>query len=180
MREEIFPMLAIFDQVPKEMIDKSIETEEDYIGWRAIPSTITKEDLAILELDLNCKLPESYKAFLRYKYFLELRLSDIAIRFPKHLPNSKLKVLKKLNLEFHLPQKLISKGYFCFADFHDYGILAFNTNIPKDNNEFEVVVIMHDNLDQKYFYANSFKELMNFEHNRSNEFIEMMNNLNKK
>lgn len=99
MKEEIFPMMSIEDEVPKEMIDSSVEAEEDYIRWKAIPSKITDKELSSFEEELKCKLPKSYKDFLQYKYFMELQLPDIAIKFNGILPNSNLENLKEMNLK---------------------------------------------------------------------------------
>jgi len=180
MKVEIIPMTAIEEEVPLEMIDNSIDSEEDYIGWKAIKSKITIHEISKLEKDLKCKLPKSYKAFLQYKYLLELNLSDCAIRIHNVLPTSKLESLKKLNLKYHLSEEIIGKGYFYFADFYDLGLLAFDTNIPKEENEFEVIFIMHDDFENKYIYANSFKELLNLGEGYSNNFIEKLNDINKK
>lgn len=180
MKEEIFPMTAIEEEVPKEMIDNSLEAEEDYIGWKAIKSEITNSEISKLEKELKCKLPKSYKEFLQYKYFMELHLADFAIRIHNILPKSKLENLKELNLNYNLPKEIIEKGYFYFADFHDFGLLAFDTNKPKEENEFEVIFMMHDNFENKYIYAKSFKELLNFDENYSNSFIEKLNEMNKK
>lgn len=40
--------------------------------------------------------------------------------------------------------------------------------------------MMHDNLEDKYVYAKSFKELMNHDKDQSNKFIERLNKMNKK
>jgi len=177
MKEEFFPMTAPEEIVPKEMIDLSIDAEEEYIGWKAIPSKITNEEILRLENDLKCKLPKSYKEFLQYKYFMELHLPDIAIRIHNILPDSKLENLRYMNLEVNVPEEIIEKGYFYFGDFSDYGLLVFDTNKLKEENEFEVIFMMHDDFESKYIYANSFTELMNFDENQSNRFIEKLNNL---
>ncbi|MFK8006055.1 MAG: SMI1/KNR4 family protein [Saprospiraceae bacterium] len=179
MREQFFPMTGIIEEVPKEMIDLSLETEEDYIGWKAIPSQITDKELLEFEEELNCKLPNSYKHFLQYKYFMELHLQDVAIRLHHFFPKSKLEKLEKMNLDSSFSKEILRKGYFYFADFYDFGLLTFDTNQPKEENEFEIVFFMYDDLKNKYLYSKSFTELMNSDENQSNNFIERLNQLDK-
>ena len=94
MKKDFFSMTSIKSEVPEEMIDASLETEGDYIGWKAISSEITNNEILKFEEELKCKLPKPYKEFLKYKYFIELHLSDISIRLHNILPKSKLDKLK--------------------------------------------------------------------------------------
>lgn len=176
MRKDVFPMMTCTDNFPKEMIDESIECEDEgYFGWKPIPSTISDDEIVQLESDLNCQLPKSYKSFLQYLYFEELYFEDPAIRFPKNLPNKSLQSLKEKNLEYHDPEMIIDKGYFYFADFDDYGLLVFDTNKPAIDNEFEILYIDHEEFEDKYLYAKNFTEFMNFDAHQSNRFIEFLN-----
>src|SRR2546430_15625283 len=72
--------------LPDMMIDSSIPPSNDWIGWRAIPSTVTEEDLDELEAKLNLTLPPSYRAFLQYKHFCEL--TEWGLRFNRHIIGS--------------------------------------------------------------------------------------------
>lgn len=54
MKEEIFPMTGIEGFVPEEMIDESIEKEDDYVGWKAIESDISDQDILNLEKKVKC------------------------------------------------------------------------------------------------------------------------------
>lgn len=175
MKKEHFPMTAVAEEVPTSMVDLSIEAEEDYIGWNAIPSTIDDEEISEFEQELNCTLPTSYKQFLQYKFFMELHLEDTAIKLHNILPDTRMEHFKIMNINMAPRDEIIDKGYFYFADFHDYGSLLFDMNQPKEDNEFEVLLVMQDDLDDKHVYAKSFTELLNFDKNQSNRFIEKYN-----
>lgn len=178
MRKDVFPMMTFYDNFPQEMVDESIECEDQgYFGWKPIPSTISNDEIAQLESDLNCKLPKSYKVFLQYLHFAELYLDDIAIGFPKNLPSQLPQLLKERN-EYY-DGELVNNGYFQFADFHDYGLLVFDTNKPIVDNEFEVLYIDHEEFEDKFLYAKNFTELMNYDAGQSNRFIEFLNTKRK-
>jgi SMI1-KNR4 cell-wall len=179
MREDIFPMMFFEEEIPIEMVDTSIESDGEYIGWKAIPSTITDSAINELEERIRFKLPDSYKGFLKYKHFAELHLEDTAIQLAKNLPKSCLEKLIEMNFETLETEYIIEQGYFYFADFQDYGLLAFNFNKPKENNEYEIVFIHHEDLENKHFYANNFDELLNFDGDESNRFIVKQNEKNK-
>ena len=175
MKDDFFPMTAVEETVPEIMKDDSMETDEDYIGWKAISSDINNNDISNLESELNCTLPESYKEYLKYKYLMELYLFDSAVKLHTILPTTKLDALREMNLNYNDPKEIIKKGYFYFADFHDYGLLTFDTNSINEENEHKIVFMMHDDLQEKYLYANSFSELLNQDSSYSNEFIDRYN-----
>ena len=73
--------------MPKEMIDSSIPSNNDWKGWKPIPSIFDDSDLNKLEKVLGIELPKSYRHFLMYKHFYELDIPDFAINFHTNLPD---------------------------------------------------------------------------------------------
>jgi hypothetical protein len=161
--------------MPNEMFDPSIEIVEDWKGWKPIPSVLDDADLNKLEQIIGTELPHSYRHFLKYKHFYELEIPDFTVCFPAHLPNKNLSGFKEWFFEFHEPELLIEKGLIHFADFEDYGLLCFDSNIKSENNEYPVVFIDHEDLTTKHHYSNDFKELMTADHERGNRFIMELN-----
>ena len=164
--------------LPEEMIDPSIETSNDWKGWKPIKSIINDDDLNQLEHKIGHQLPESYRAFLKYKHFIDLKIPDHSVEFPKHLPDKQVNFLLKLVFKHMVPELIIGKGYIYFADFQDYGLLCFNTNVKKENNEYPIVYIDHEDLECIHPYANSFLELLEGDEGRDDKFVEYLNSLN--
>ena len=163
--------------VPREMLDPSIETNNDWKGWKPIKSIIDDNDLNILERKIGYHLPPSYREFLKYKHFYDLRIPDQAVNFPHHLPDKDLNFLLEFVFNYMIPELIIGKGYIYFADFEDYGLLCFNTNVKNENNEYPIVYIDHDDLAEIHPYANNFLELLEADKDKGDKFVEYLNGL---
>ncbi|MBD0400586.1 SMI1/KNR4 family protein [Flammeovirga sp. EKP202] len=172
-KEEFFMMIP--DDIPDEMLDKSIEPSEGYQGWKPINSIIDDNDLDKVESKIGHKLPQSYREFLKYKHWFGLRIPDHAVNFPDHKPDKELSFLSEKVFEYMEPELIIGKGYIYFADFEDYGILCFDTNHEKENDEYRIVYINHEDLDDIHLYANSFTELLEADEEAGNRFIDKLN-----
>lgn len=159
-----------------EMLDDSIQAVDDWKGWRPIKSIITDEDINELEEKIARKLPQSYREYLKYKHFYKISIPDFAINLPAHLPDRSLDKLRELVFECMDPEYLIGRNYIYFADFHDYGLLCFDANESVDDNEYKIVFIDHEDYDSIHFYANNFRELLEADSERGNNFIEKLNN----
>ena len=164
--------------IPEEMLDTSIETSNDWKGWKPIKSIINDNDLNALENRIRYQLPPSYRAFLKYKHFFELRIPDLAVNFPKHLPDKELNFLLEYVFNYMVPELIIGKGYIYFADFEDYGLLCFNTNEKSENNEYPVVYIDHEDLEDIHPYASNFLELLEGNEEKGEHFVNYLNSLN--
>lgn len=174
-KEEVYAMAAPSSHIPLEMLNTSIEGEDDWKVWKPIPTNLKIEDFKVLEKAIGFKLPESYKHFLSYKYFYELRLINHSIQFPTNLPDQRIESLKEFIIETTEGEKLLKKGYIYFANFNDYGFLCFNTNQTVKDNEYEIVFFDHEDIKIAHHYTENFKNLMESDENHGNRFIEKMN-----
>ena len=161
--------------MPYEMLDSSIESESDWKGWKPIPSVLDNSDLNRLEKMIGIELPASYRRLLTYKHYYELDIPDFAVNFPTHLPDKNLDGFKKWFFEYYEPEHLIEKGFIYFADFQDYGLLCFDSNVKRKNNEYPIVFIDHEDLTTNHNYSNDFKELITADRERGNRFIIELN-----
>ena len=162
-------------EVPEEMQDDSIEQIDDWSGWKPINSIIEDEDIDSLEREIGLPLPFSYREFLKTKHFFELQIPNGSVNLPGMLPDKGLSFLKKLVFETMEPGLLIGKGFIYFADFEDYGLLCFNTNVKADQNEYPVVFIDHEELDEIHPYADNFRALIEADEEQGNRFIDYLN-----
>lgn len=170
--------MKISGDINAEMYDPSIETTSDSKGWKPINSVIDDNDLSKLENKIGHTLPQSYREFLKYKHFYELKIPDSAVCFPKHLPDKEVNFLLQLVFNSMVPEKIIGKGFIYFADFEDYGILCFNTNENYENNDYPIVYIDNYNLNEIYPYANNFLELLEADESKGEKFFAYLSNLN--
>ncbi|WP_375563344.1 SMI1/KNR4 family protein [Bernardetia sp. OM2101] len=145
--------------------------------WKPVASSITDEELDELENKINKKLPKSYREFLKYKYFKEFMLEDYGIDFPSHLPNKTIDDI--LEREEIFADEFMPNGFIYFADFSDWGFLCFDTNQNREENEYPIVMIDHEDTETIHLYAEDFKDLLESDEDRSNRFIEDLNDFNK-
>jgi hypothetical protein len=164
-------------KLPVNMVDESIPKSDDWTGWKPTESIITDEDLTRLENKIGHNLPLSFREFLKYKHFVQLRLNNYAIGLFSHMPDKELSELKRKILEFHEPELLIDQGYIYFADFNDYGLLCFDTNNKRENFDWSVVYIDHDDLETIHEYAENFKDLIESDEEHGNRFIDKLNKM---
>ena len=175
MYKEEYLMYHPDPSMPTEMLDSAFKQKNDWKRWKPIPSILVDDDLNSLEKLIGVKLPHSYRHFLLYKHFYELRIPDFSISFPSHLPDKNLHKLKSMFLEYYEPEFLIKKGFIYFADFCDYGLLCFDSKIKRKNNEYPIVYIDHEDLTIHHHYLNNFKELMTADKENGNRFIMRLN-----
>jgi hypothetical protein len=177
MRRSEFLFKMPDPKMPKEMIDSSIPTDDDWTGWKAIASTVTDRDLDAFEKEIKYALPKSFRTYIKHKHFYELSLPDSAVNLPRHVQGRTISVMRDLVFNSFEPELLIGKGYIYFADFHDYGLLCFDANEVRNDNEYPVVYIDHENLEDVHAYASNFYDLLTGDPERGNRFIAYLNNL---
>jgi hypothetical protein len=133
------------NDMPKEMIDETKESVDDWIPWKPIKSTVTDNDLLEIEQITGRKFPESYKSFLKYKHFYELDSPDpMDVCFFKHpIRQWKNEFIKYYSYDW-VKERLIGMGFIPFADHHDWGIICFDTNRNKESGEYPVIMIDHE------------------------------------
>ena len=178
-KEEIL-MKTSDPKMPIEMFDSTIESDSDWKAWKPISSILVDSDLNRLEEMIGIKLPLSYRHFLNYKHFYELDISDFAVNLPTHLPDESLDGFKKWFFEYYESELLIEKGLIFFAGFQDYGLLCFDSNEKRKDNEYPIVYIDDEDLTTKHHYSNNFRDLMTADTERGNRFIKELNEYYKK
>ena len=109
-----------------------------------------------------------------YKHFYQLSIPDFAVNLHTHLPDENLDGFKEFLYEYE-PESLIEKGLIYFADFQDYGLLCFDSTEKRENNDYPIVYIDHEELSIKHHYANNFKEMLLEDRERGNRFVLELN-----
>jgi hypothetical protein len=143
--------------VPKEMIDDTNRPSygEDYVFWKPIPANLSAGRLEEYEAKVGFPLPNSYKDFLSYKYFIELNYGH-ECNFFRHTP-SFVEDYHERFPEFELDETL-RKGLIPFADDTDRGCFCFDSNSSNNPDEYKVVLIMWGY--DAEFYHNTFVDFM--------------------
>ncbi|AXT59285.1 hypothetical protein D1816_02615 [Aquimarina sp. AD10] len=180
MAKEKILMSTPDPDMSEEMFDPTIPIDSDWKGWKPIPSVLDDSDLNRLEKMIGIELPRSYRHFLKYKHFYELDIPDFTVNFPTHLPDKSLNGFKEWFFEYYEPKLLIEKGLIYFAGFEDYGLLCFDSTKKRENSEYPIVFIDHEDLTKKHHYSNDFKELMTADNERGNRFIVELNEYYRK
>lgn len=168
-------LMMVPGQIPELMLDDTRDELSGWTGWKSIPSTITDLNIEKFELEIGKALPQSYKLFLKYKHFMNLNIPDKMIHFPGIVLGEELSFLKENISNILEPELIIGKGYIYFADFEDFGMLCFNTNVKAKNNEYPIVYIDNDNLEEIHLYADNFKALLEGDSEKGNQFIDYLN-----
>ncbi|MEP6747029.1 MAG: SMI1/KNR4 family protein [Bacteroidota bacterium] len=144
------------ERIPKEMLDHSRDKgqeNEDYSFWLPLKSNVTEKEISDLESLLRNKLPASFKHFLQQRYFVAIRFTDVD--FFSNLPGLLVSAFRE-KIDNYYPQ-LPRKNYLPFATYRDYGVLAFDANKNATNNEYEIVILDHeDDYTTPELYARSF------------------------
>jgi hypothetical protein len=98
--------------MPTAMRDDSTPPEDDWIGWKAIPSTVTDEALDRLKGVLGTPYPPIYRDFLKYKHFYDLAGP---LRFIEHPVDAwEVKLRKAYNS--WAPERIVKVGLIPFGD----------------------------------------------------------------
>ena len=147
--EEIEPEMANPNEPPND---------EGWQNWYPISSMVTDSEIESLEKALNVLLPNSYKIFLKHKHFYELYISEA--HFSGHQIRYWKRHLLEMAFEGYPRELLIDKGYIPFADWSDWGMLCFNTNISRKDNEYPIILWDHDRWDDYEPFSENFYSLL--------------------
>lgn len=129
-------------KVEDEMAEPSQDKGEEWRIWYPIDSRVTKQEVEEFENQIGHELPEDYKVFLTYKHFYELQIFEAS--FCSHpVKIWREKQMKKI-FDYFPTEFLIDKGYLPFADWSDWGLLCFDTNRNKLDNNYPIVLWDHD------------------------------------
>ncbi len=128
--------------VPISMIDTSKISEEDWVYWNAIESTVSDKEINQLEEFFGHKLPSDYVFFLKYRHFVELDLGTNDIGFFRNIPNQILIFIKEEVGAYY--GEILERNFIPFANLSDYGVVCFDANEFGDNGNYPIVVFDHD------------------------------------
>ncbi len=133
--------------MPAEMRDDTIPPANDWIGWKPVPSTVTEEQLDGLEHWIGLAFPPPYRRFLRTCHFYEL--TEVGVRFARHLPGSWRAELVHLYEEVWWPERILGEGLIPFGDesLGDAGLVCFDTRSRRADGDCPVVIWDHDWMD---------------------------------
>ena len=172
---EEYSLADMTEFIPEMLLDRSKpEDENGYSFWLPVKSEVTESHLSEFEMLLKHPLPGSYKYFLQQRYFLQLFL-DADIDFFSNLPELLAKEFKE-KIEVYYPE-LPARNYLPFASYRDYGVLAFDANKNALDNEYEIVMLDHeDGYKSTVFYAGNFISVFQQIDKKLDEKIEQITN----
>jgi SMI1 / KNR4 family (SUKH-1) len=132
--------------MPEEMRDTSIKPQDDWIGWKPIPSTVSDDELDALEREIGLAYPPSYRSFLKTSHFYEL--TEVGVRFARH-PIRKWKAELRQEYQGWMPDRILGRGLIPFGSetFMDAGPVCFDATRPLSDGECPVVFWDHDSID---------------------------------
>ena len=134
--------------MPTEMLDTTRKSNDDWKPWKPIGSTATDVDIETIEKQIGHLLPNSYKAFLKYKHFYSIHSVDKFEPF-EHVVHRWTKVLTKKYFHPELKQYMLDKGFIWFGAYEDWGFLCFDTNNKAViDNEYPVILIDHETIEE--------------------------------
>jgi len=123
--------------VPNEMIDKSKTSQyPEIVFWKPILANIEIEQFDEYERRIGFTLPEAYKIFLSYKYFVDLNFGH-SLRFFRHTYEWQNDYYQ--NILWLDVNETLKKGLIPFAFNNDRGCFCFDTNAPNDNFDYKIV-----------------------------------------
>jgi len=138
---------------PNEPMDN-----EGWQKWYPIDSTVADSEIEGIEIQLNYKLPKSYKVFLKHKHFYELYISDA--RFSGQEIRNWRQHLTHMAFNGYPRELLIDKGYIPFADWSDWGLLCFDTNSQGTDYDYPIVLWDHDRWNEYETFSANFHNLL--------------------
>jgi len=131
-------------KVPDAMRDDSIRPSNDWVGWKAIPSTVTDAELNDLERETGLPYPPLYRDFLRYRHFVDL--TEVGVRFEPHLTGDWAKALRKSYFHSWPRERILDAGLLPFGSeaLMDAGPVCFDTKRHNAAGDFPVVFWDHE------------------------------------
>jgi hypothetical protein len=133
-------------EIETEMTDQDQHKIEGWSFWYPIDSRVTDSEIEDFEKQVGHILPTGYKTFLKHKHFYELHISEVS--FTSHPVNTWRAKQVEMIFEGYPAEYLIEKGYLPFANWSDWGLLCFDTNSNKEDNNYPVVLWDHEVADK--------------------------------
>lgn len=139
-----FDLMRWPGEVPDPMRDDSIPPSDDWVGWKAIPSTVTEADLDALERETGLAFPPLYRDFLRYRHFVDL--TERGVRFERHLCDDWSKVLRNAYFHSWPRDRILDDGLLPFGSEAqmDAGPVCFDTKRRNPAGDCPVVFWDHE------------------------------------
>jgi SMI1/KNR4 family protein SUKH-1 len=131
-------------KLPDEMRDSSIAPCDDWVGWRAIPSTVTDADLDALERETGLTYPPLYRDFLQYLHFVDL--TERGLRFEPHRCHDWRETLRAAYFRSWLRERILDVGLLPFGSeaMMDAGPACFDTRRRMADGDCAVVFWDHE------------------------------------
>lgn len=151
-----FLMRHVEEVVPMDMRNGEVD-EEGWIGWRIVDSTITLEQIKVIEQQYQFEYPELYRQFLLAYHYVELQFKNIKegssykgdcafIEMPRLATGEGLSEVISLIENWH---PMLLAGYLPFAVGEDeQGPICFDLRNPSKQGDYPVVWVLHDYLHQ--------------------------------
>lgn len=149
-------MRHVEEMVPMDMRNGEVD-EEGWTDWKIVNSTITMEEIEVIEQQYEIKYPELYKQFLRAYHYVELQFKNIKegssykgdcafIEMPRLLTGEGLSEVINLMENWH---PMLLAGYLPFAVGEDgQGPICFDLLNPNEQGDYPVIWVLHDYLHQ--------------------------------
>jgi hypothetical protein len=130
--------------LPEAMQDPSIPPIDDWVGWKAIESTVTDSDLDSLEQELGLAFPPLYREFLQYRHFVGL--TERGVRFERHLCHDWRERLRREYFHGWPRERIVDVGLIPFGSeaFMDAGSVCFDTRRRETGGDCPVVFWDHE------------------------------------
>lgn len=123
--------------VPEYMVDRDkVSPYSDIVFWKPISANISKEQFVAYENKIGFLLPETYKDFLSYKFFINLNFGHNAELF-RHT-GSWVEDYYDTIVDYGFEDSL-NKGFIPFARDTDQGYFCFDTNNIAFGNEYRII-----------------------------------------
>lgn len=147
-------MRHVEERVPMDMRNGEVD-EVGWIEWKIVDSTITMEEIKVIEQQYQIKFPELYKQFLMAYHYIELQFKNIKqgtsykgdcafIEMPSLGTMDGLKEVVSLIESWH---PMLLAGYLPFAIGEDsQGPVCFDLHNPTEHGDYPVVWVLHDYL----------------------------------
>lgn len=129
----------VLPDVPAEM-RRGMWQNNDWVGWKLLPSRLTEADVAALEARLPFCLPPLFRAFLVAYFVLDMDFGEFQLpALPRDDP---LKYVRR----FLLRDELWRIGYGPFAGGACGDPVCFDLQAPTLDGDYPIVVINHDRI----------------------------------
>jgi hypothetical protein len=144
--------------IEPEMLLHDSDKETEWKKWVPIASKVTDEEIAEFESRLGHKLPPDYVAFLKYKHFYELNISEAS--FCRHPANTWRASLSEMIFNGYPKEYLLHRGLIPFANWSDWGLLCFDVNRNFFTANYPIVLWDHERADWNEDFCISFRSLI--------------------